>query len=257
VFGGYPRQRYDARLDTLGLAGRRLMPLAMRLAGRHPSPRLLRRLEMHPSLERQLDWGRVFLPEEIDSLATIPLPDEAALAALHDPIAAIWHKMASCDPVNARLWGDLALFLPGDLLPKVDRMSMAHSLEVRVPFLDNELVTYLAALPGHLKVGLRRGKLLLRRAVSGLLPSAAVHRRKQGFDVPVAAWLRGGLRETLLDSLSPEAVQRRGLFRPEAVGQLLRQHLTEGHDHGERLWALLALELWMQRALDRTPGVAA
>jgi asparagine synthase (glutamine-hydrolysing) len=254
VFGGYPRQRYDVWLDRLGAAGRRALPVAMRLAGRRPSDRLRQRLLMASSLERQLDWGRVFLPAEIDALAERTLPGEAALGVLHAPTAARWREAAAADALNARLLADLELFLPGDLLPKVDRMSMAHSLEVRVPYLDNELVAFLGTVPGRLKVGHRQGKLLLRQAVSGLLPRAAVHRRKQGFDVPVGAWLRGPLRGPLEDALSPGAVRHRGLFRPAVVERLLQEHQARARDHGEKLWCLLALELWMQGTLDRPPG---
>ncbi|HPS76842.1 MAG TPA: asparagine synthase (glutamine-hydrolyzing) [Thermoanaerobaculaceae bacterium] len=257
VFGGYPRQRFDTLLDRLGPVGRAALPRALRMSGHRVSSRLRERLDMPPGLGRQLHWSRCFLPDALDALVAEPLPGEASLAELYAPLAARWAERAAADPLNARLATDLELFLPGDLLPKVDRMSMAHSLEVRVPYLDHVVTDLVLALPGQVKVGLRSGKLVLRRAARQWLPAGLVGRRKQGFDVPVAAWLRGPLREPLGDLLGEASVRRRGLWRPEAVARLVREHLEGTRDHGEKLWCLLALEGWMRTAIDRLPGTAA
>ena len=251
IFGGYERQRYDLWLDRLGRVGRRLLPLAMRLAGRTASSRLRKRLRMPPGLERQLDWSRVFTPDALEELTTQPLPPETQLLNLYADLAGRWKAMARSDAFNARLETDRVIFLPGDLLPKVDRMSMAHSLEVRVPYLDNDLVDWVLPLPGRLKANGRQGKLLLRRLAASVLPSGAAGRRKQGFDVPISVWLRGPLREALTDYLSEGTMRRRGLFRPGSVTTLVREHLEGRADHGEPLWLLLAYEGWQQRVLDR------
>jgi asparagine synthase (glutamine-hydrolysing) len=256
VFGGYERQRYDVWIDRIGSWGRSLMPLAMKLVGAKPSPRLVKRLSMPPGLARQLDWSKVFTSEAVDALAAEPLPDEADLLGLYGGAAARWHQRVRTDPLNARLATDREIFLPGDLLPKVDRMSMAHSLEVRVPYLDNELVDWVLALPGELKVNSRRGKLLLRAVAASVLPQAVSRRPKRGFDVPISAWLRGSLKDPLIDCLSEGAVRRRGLFRPETVTRLVDEHLSGAADHGEPLWLLLALEGWQRRSLDRIDEVA-
>ncbi|HPW54131.1 MAG: asparagine synthase (glutamine-hydrolyzing) [Thermoanaerobaculaceae bacterium] len=256
IFGGYPRQRYDTLLDRLGRVGRSAVPWGLRLAGRPVTTRLQSRLRMAPGLGRQLHWSRVFLAEELDALCREPLADERCLDALHAPLAERWRSRAAADPVNARLLTDLELFLPGDLLVKVDRMSMAHSLEVRVPYLDNAVADLLLALPGGLKVGTRVGKRILRRYAKSVLPPQVAARRKQGFDVPVAAWLRGPLREPLCDLLGEASVRRRGLWRPDAVQSLVREHLESTRDHSEKLWCLLALEGWMRAALDTPRGVA-
>jgi asparagine synthase (glutamine-hydrolysing) len=253
IFGGYDRQRFDAWMDRLGGWGRRLAPGALKLAGRAPSARLRQRLRMRPGLGRQLDWSRVFAADEIDALAREPLPDEARMLALHAELARRWHDRARVDPINARLATDRELFLVGDLLPKVDRMSMAHSLEVRVPYLDNELAEFVLDQPGWRKVRGRQVKWMLRRLATRVLPEGAGDRRKQGFDVPVADWLRGPLREAMTDYLAESAVRERGLFRPAAVAAMLREHLRGEADHGERLWSLMALEGWMQATLDRRP----
>jgi asparagine synthase (glutamine-hydrolysing) len=256
LFGGYPRQRYDVALDRIGPLGRRLLPPLLAVTGRSVSPRLRRRIAMPPGLARQLDWSRVFEPEAIDELAMAPLPTEDALLEAHGDLARDWERRAASDPVNARLEADRALFLPGDLLPKVDRMSMAVSLEVRVPYLDEDLADYVLALPGAHKVGLNEGKKVLRRVARRLLPAQILRRPKQGFDVPIGAWLRGSLREPMTDLLSEAAVRRRGLFRPEVVGRWVREHLADEPGRGEALWLLLALEGWMSRVLDARGGAA-
>jgi asparagine synthase (glutamine-hydrolysing) len=254
VFGGYPRQRFDTVLDRVGNAAATVIPAALRVLGGKASARLKQRLRMPPSLERQLHWGRVFSEDEIDALAGSDLPGEDAITALHREQSERWSRTREQDRWNARLEADRELFLPGDLLPKVDRMSMAHSLEVRVPYLDEDLVDFMLQLPGRWKLGPLRGKLLLKKLAARHLPASIVHRRKQGFDVPIGGWLRGALRERLLDTLSAEAVGRRGLFRPQRVEAWIREHLNGEADHGERLWLLMALEGWQSGVLDRATG---
>jgi asparagine synthase (glutamine-hydrolysing) len=250
IFAGYPRQHYDALIDRLGPLGRAAVPAAMKMAGRAPSERLEQRLKMKPGLARQLDWSRVYTAEQIDALVTEPLPAEEELFTRYGDLVERWERVAAADPLNARLETDRELFLPGDLLPKVDRMSMVHSLEVRVPYLDHEVVDWMLRLPGRFKAGGSQGKLLLRRFSGLVLPKELVARRKQGFDVPISGWLRGPLREPLTDLLSEATLRRRGLFRATAVGRMLREHLEEEADHGERLWLLMALEGWSRQGLD-------
>jgi len=245
IFGGYARQRYDVGLDRLGTAGRRLLPIVLRMAGRRPSDRLQRRLRMAPGLERQLDWGRIFSADEIDDMAVAPPVSEEAMLSSYSELAARWLELAASDPVNGRLATDRETFLPGDLLPKVDRMSMAHSLEVRVPYLDHEVVDLVLPLPGRFKQSLRRDKILLREAAADLLPPSAAARPKRGFEVPIGAWLRGPLRPALFDLLSWETVSRQGLLQPQRVGRLVDEHLGGQMDHGRALWALVVLSAWL------------
>ncbi len=256
LFGGYPRQHYDVWIDRLG-AGARLLPSLLRIVGRPVSDRLVRRLGMPPGLRRQLDWSTVFTRSRLLAIAKDPLPTEEDALALHDGLARRWSELARKDPLNARLAVDRELFLAGDLLPKVDRMSMAHSLEVRVPYLDHEVADWLIPLPGTLKADLRRNKKLLRRVTRKVLPPSVASRPKRGFDVPVSGWLRANLREALTDYLDEATVKRRGLFRPEAIGAMVREHLTGAADHGERLWLLTSLEGWQQTVLDRVREIPA
>jgi asparagine synthase (glutamine-hydrolysing) len=247
IFGGYARQRYDVALDRIGGVGRRLLPAAMLLAGKKTSARFARRLRMTPGLERQLDWGRLFSGEEIERLVETPPVDEAAIHGPYAELGRRWLEWADFDPVNGRLEADRCAFLPGDLLPKVDRMSMAHSLEVRVPYLDNEVVDLVLALPGRFKQSLRRDKILLREVASSLLPEAGFLRRKRGFEVPIGAWLRGPLRPALTELLSPTKVSGSGVLRPAEVTRLVDEHVAEGHDHGRTLWSLMVLTRWLDR----------
>jgi asparagine synthase (glutamine-hydrolysing) len=126
-------------------------------------------------------------------------------------------------------------------------MSMAHSLEVRPPFLDHRIVEFAAALPIDMKVRGSKLKFLLKELMRDKLPPAILARRKEGFDIPAHDWLRGGLRPLLLETLAPEAVRRTGLFRAEAVEQSIRVHLERRANLGYHLWGLLTLFLWMKR----------
>ncbi len=247
IFGGYARQRYDVAIDRLGRVGRRILPAALRLAGRPASPQLVHRLRMEPGLTRQLDWGRVFSEAEIAAMTTASPASEDEMMAPYEGLARRWREFAAADAVNGRLEADRETFLPADLLPKVDRMSMAHSLEVRVPYLDNEVVDLVLALPGRLKQRLRRDKILLRTAAAELLPSSTASRRKQGFEVPIGAWLRGPLRPAMLDLLSSARLRRQGVLRAAAVEPLIEDHLDEERDQGRQLWTLMVLSHWLDR----------
>ena len=130
-------------------------------------------------------------------------------------------------------------------------MSMAHALEVRVPLLDHRLVELALSFPPQWKVGWRRGKRILRAAHRDLLPEESWRQPKRGFDIPAAEWLRGDLRETAADYLLSGAGRAHGLVSPEAVERLWRQHQMGVQDHARRLWALLMLEVWIQRISAR------
>ncbi|WP_327588941.1 asparagine synthase (glutamine-hydrolyzing) [Nonomuraea sp. NBC_00507] len=138
---------------------------------------------------------------------------------------------------------DIATYLPGDLLVKVDITVMANSLEARSPFLDHHLLEWAAGLPISLKVRNNETKLLLKRAVRPWLPREILEYPKQGFGVPLASWLRGELRDLAFDVLTDATARDRGLFRPAVVRNLLHRHIA-GADHSVRLWTLLQLELW-------------
>ena len=141
-------------------------------------------------------------------------------------------------------------YLQDDILVKVDRASMACSLEVRAPFLDVELVDFLGGVPSRLKLRRLRTKHLLKRAMGGLLPSGIEARPKKGFGVPVARWFKGELRDALQDELSPERIRRQGIFHPVEVQRLVSEHLGGRRDHRKALWTLFMFQLWHQRWIE-------
>jgi len=156
---------------------------------------------------------------------------------------------------NLRRGGDLGRFLEfdqryylaDDILYKVDRISMAHSLEVRPPFLDDRVVDFANRLPDDYRLRGSESKYLLRRLMQNKLPQSVLHRSKIGFDIPIHEWFRGVLRPLLLETLSEEAVTASGLFRWPYVRKLLDDHLERRANLGYHLWGLLVLFLWMKR----------
>lgn len=153
-------------------------------------------------------------------------------------------------PLHRMLYVDTKLWLPDFLLFRGDKLSMAHSLEARVPLLDHKLVEYAASLPPHSKVrGLTR-KYLLRQAARKYLPRAIIDRPKKGFPIPVSQWLRREVRPLARDLLSSDTIERRGLFDVRCVQRLLNEHESGFADHGLLLWGLMGLELWHRLYLD-------
>jgi asparagine synthase (glutamine-hydrolysing) len=152
---------------------------------------------------------------------------------------------------------DAATYLPGDLLPKADIASMAHSLELRSPLLDRRVFELGLALPERLKQRGREGKIALRRAFAAELPASVASRGKAGFGVPLAAWFRGELEPLARGVLLDERARSRGFFRTDAVAQLLDDHVAERADNGHRLWTLVMLELWQRAHVDAPVSAAA
>jgi asparagine synthase (glutamine-hydrolysing) len=147
------------------------------------------------------------------------------------------------------LYADTKTYLQ-ELLMKQDQMSMAASIESRVPFLDHKLVEFTARLPQHLK--LRRGwttKYILRQSMKDVLPAQILSRKKMGFPVPVGAWFRGAYRGILEEYVLGERARARGLFEPAYVRELVARHAA-GENHTERLWSLVNVEIWLRQFMD-------
>jgi asparagine synthase (glutamine-hydrolysing) len=176
--------------------------------------------------------------------------DEArpAIGALASP--GLLLGPAAGDGISGLQALDIDTYLPGDLLPKSDIASMAHSLELRSPLLDHRVVELGLALPDRLKQRGREGKIALRRAFSDLLPETVASRGKSGFGLPLAAWFRGELKPLAHDALLDDRARARGWFRMDAVERLLREHESGAADNGHRLWALVMLELWQREHVD-------
>jgi asparagine synthase (glutamine-hydrolysing) len=158
--------------------------------------------------------------------------------------------------IDRLLLADLVTYLPDNNLAKVDRASMACSLEVRAPFLDVELVEFLGRVPSRLKLRGFTTKYLLKRAMRDVLPQGIATRPKKGFGIPVAAWLKNDLREVLLDELSPARLRHQGIFDAPEVERLVREHLDGRHDHRKPLWTLLVFQLWHRRYVEAVEPVA-
>ena len=165
--------------------------------------------------------------------------------------------------IDRYLTVDQNYYLPDDILYKTDRMSMAHSVEVRPPFLDPRIVDFAAGLPQGLKIRGFTQKYVLRELMRGKLPASVLNRPKTGFDIPTHDWFRGPLRGLLLETLSEDAVHATGIFDARAIDSLIRDHMERRTNIGYHLWGLLTLFLWMKRwrvvvpPLAETPATAA
>ena len=153
------------------------------------------------------------------------------------------------DLLNRQLHADFKLFLADDILVKVDRMSMATSLEARAPFLDKDVVELAFRMPGSVKLRGYRRKHILKQAMADKLPSRILNRRKEGFSIPMKNWLRGELRPLMESLLSRERIEARGLFEWPAVERRLREHLEGGKNHAHQLFPLMVFERWAEEFL--------
>ncbi|HME69950.1 MAG TPA: asparagine synthase-related protein, partial [Myxococcota bacterium] len=194
-----------------------------------------------------LALARLFAAEQKGRL--VPWMGDAMEAGLHR-MRDLRAMACGRDELDTRLRVDLLLGLPDDMLTKVDRASMAHGLEVRVPFLDHRVVEYAAALPSRLKLRGARSKIALLEVFGAELPARVRRRAKAGFDAPIGAWLRGPLRSLVRDTLAPGPVARAGWLSTEAVQELILDHETGRADHAWRVWSLLVLQRWLERWAD-------
>ncbi len=203
----------------------------------------------YPVAERHQRWMGSFAAEERAAvLATRVREDVAARGASEI------EQFADVDPLNQVLLLDMRLYLENDILVKLDRASMAASLEARVPLLNNDFVQYATGLPLDLKLRGRRSKFLFRRAMRGILPDSILKRPKKGFGIPVADWFRGPLKDQLLSVLSTERIRSAGFFDPEVVGRLVGDHLAGSRDNRKQLWTLFAFAMWHEGYARGTPA---
>ncbi len=261
IFGGYEWQRRY-------LMTRRFQALPLSIRRRLPSLAAFRGPVRYRAGQEKL---RNFLldaalPAEDGYLRRLTLFDARAREALYSPDlqrtlngwdsqAALryWlQRLPATDFRNRMLYADTHFYCPEDCLTKVDRMSMAWSLEARVPLLDHTLVEFMASVPPDLKLRGLTSKYLFRRAVRDLLPGPLLVKRKQGFSIPLGRWLRGPLHDALRDSLLGVRARQRGWLRTDLIQRMLDQHATGERDHAHRLWALLALELWAREYVDKS-----
>lgn len=259
LLGGYETYVADLLAQRAGGLARALRPLAERLpsgSGRVPLDYKLKRFTRGahlPPLERHHAWKEIFSPD-----ARAELLDGRASGA--DPLAEHRRRFAETEGAEllARLQDvDVGLYLADDLLVKTDRMSMTHSLEARVPFLDPAVAELAFALPTACKVRGFAKKRLLRRALEPLVPPEIVRGRKRGFSIPAAAWLRGELEPFAREVLSPERMRAQGWFDPAAVQAVLDAHVAGREDLSRQLWGLMSFSLWHDGLAAAPPAPAA
>jgi asparagine synthase (glutamine-hydrolysing) len=196
--------------------------------------------------EAHFFWNGTFSPEQRAQIC--PELNGRGLRRLVDEL-----RLPAHDVVGRYLAVDQTYYLADDILYKTDRMSMAHSLEVRPPFLDHRIVEFAAGLPQRLKIRGMKQKYLLKELMRGRLPEMVLNRKKSGFDIPTHDWFRGVLRGLLMDTLTPEAIRATGIFNVAAVERLIRDHMERRVNIGYHLWGLLTLFLWMRRWKVETP----
>ena len=192
-------------------------------------------------------WVTFFNDEERDALLTEDVKADLRSCGYEDEAVAYRRDAPSDNGLERNLYVDSKLYLPDDILIKVDLMSMAHSLEARVPFLDRDFVAFTEGLPGGLKLKALTSKYILKRSMSGLLPEETLRRGKYGFSIPLKNWLRNELKEFVLETLSERKIREIGIFNYPFVDRTVQEHLAGRRDNSRRIWALLVFELWYRR----------
>jgi len=201
---------------------------------------------------RYLDAIRFFSADEKPSLLSGDVTRQLDGPEPETRLAAHFERYARLPWPSQMMRFDAETYLPEDVLTKVDRMSMAHSIESRVPLLDNEVIDFASSLPASMKIKGERRKHVLKEVAATLLPAEILNRRKQGFGVPLGTWFRGNLRELFSDTLLSAASLQRGYFQPLFVRQLVDEHVSGKRDHTLRLWQLVVFEKWHQEYVDQS-----
>ena len=261
LFGGYTRYQVDRKRSNLSRLPRvvrekMMRPVSENLPHGAWGRNYLRNVSLDP-LDRYIDSISIFTELNKRSLYTEDfergLPNGPVGALMFRNLASSVDTGDSLDPL---LYLDSKTYLPGDILTKVDRMSMAASLEARVPLLDHKLIEFVTSIPASLKMKGLETKYLFKRAMRGIVPSEILNRPKQGFGVPMQEWINRQLRGRIHETLTDSRTRGRGLFDPAYVKLLLDEHERDRRDHSPALWALLMLELWHRRFVDSTSANA-
>ncbi len=251
LFGGYETYTADLLAGRVAPLARLARPFVERLPSSssrvsldYKAKRFVRAAHL-PPLERHHGWKEIFSPDVRSALT--------GRRSTYDPVdllRASWTDTSGADELARLQAVDLHTYLIDDLLVKTDRMSMAHSLEARVPFLDTQVADLALALPSRLRARGMRKKILLRRAAEPWLPQEIVSGRKRGFSIPAAAWLRGELQPFARDVLAEAPLRRQGFFDPVTVTRILDDHVARREDNSRQLWGLLSFTLWYERHVE-------
>jgi asparagine synthase (glutamine-hydrolysing) len=255
LFAGYTRYITDRKRSAFTRLPRALrhglmQPLSHRLPHNTWGRNFLNNVALDP-LDRYIDSVSIFTSLNKPLLYT---DDFNQLLNNGNSAAMRFRHYAACvhsrEPLDSLLYLDSKTYLPGDILTKVDRMSMAVSLETRVPLLDHKLIEFVTRIPSSLKMKGLETKHIFKEAVRDFVPPEILNRPKQGFGVPIQEWINNQLRERIAGTLTETRTRQRGFIEPHYVGVILDEHERGRRDHSAQLWSLFILELWHRTFLD-------
>jgi asparagine synthase (glutamine-hydrolysing) len=261
LFAGYTRYVVDRRRSHLSRLPRMvreglMQPLSDRLPHGAWGRNYLRNVSLDP-IDRYIDSISLFTELNKSSLYSEEFQRQLGGESWGDEMFRRYAASVNTgNSLDSLLYLDSKTYLPGDILTKVDRMSMAVSLEARVPLVDHKLIEFVTRIPASLKMKATSTKHIFKRAVRGLVPDEILLRPKQGFGVPIQEWINKGLRERIRETLTEKRTRERGLFEARYVHVILEEHARGRRDHSPALWALLMLELWYRRFVDRASNNA-
>jgi asparagine synthase (glutamine-hydrolysing) len=252
LFAGYARyagERYSPYFHYVpSWMGGMLRTASQRLPGLRRGKIAIGALTIRDEAQRFSNWFPLFADDaKRELLAHQPRSIQEGVAKVYS------EHLAHCDaksPVDRMLYVDTKLWLPDFLLLRGDKLTMANSLEGRVPFLDHKLVEFAASLPADMKLQGSERKYLLKKVARQLIPKTIIDRKKQGFPIPIEKWLRNEARSVMEDLLSPELLRRRGLFSEKYVERIKREHVSGYSNHANRLWGLMSIEMWLRKFVD-------
>jgi asparagine synthase (glutamine-hydrolysing) len=257
LFGGYDAYRAQELAAKFSWMGDTLMPAAAAVAAALPPTEKKKGLinkfkrftlgaTQAPEDLGHYRWMVYLSPRAKRRLFTPRLHDAITNADVYRPVRDALSRFGHDDLLNRQLYTDLSLYLADDILVKVDRMSMATSLETRAPFLDVDVMELAFSMPGHLKIRDGTSKWILKRAMQGVLPDRILTRRKEGFSIPIKNWLRRELQPLMRSILSEDRMASRGLFEPREVTRLIESHVAGRENHAHTLFPLMVFERWCQ-----------
>jgi asparagine synthase (glutamine-hydrolysing) len=264
VFAGYPRQlamKIAGAFDPVPALLRRplMKALALTLPGGLPGKltaplRNAKKFARSAGLdfeERYLGYGTYFTDDAKQKLYSDEMRKQARDLDAYSTHRRYFSRVQNAAPLNRLLYVDLKTFLPCLNLMTTDKTSMATNLEVRVPFLNREMIELAARMPPELKLHGFKRKYILKRSMEKLLPHDVIWRKKAGFGAPIRSWLRGALRPLVDEMLSEEVIKNRGLFQPGEVKRLIETNLSGREDFSLQIFQLLNLEIWQRQFIDQ------
>ncbi|NJM52036.1 MAG: asparagine synthetase B, partial [Blastocatellia bacterium] len=263
IFAGYPRQeamQIANKLDFIPTAIRRPLMKTLDsmlyggLKGKYTAPlRNAKKFAKSAALDfenRYLGFGTYFTDEMKQALYSEDLRGNATKFDAYSYHKDFFEKCKNDSSLNRLLYVDFKIFMPALNLDTTDKTSMAANLEVRVPFLNHELVELSAKIPTNLKINGIKRKYILKKAAESLLPKEVIYRKKAGFSAPIRSWIRTSLRPMIDDLLSEETIKRRGLFDANEVQRIISLNQSGKEDYNLQVFQLLNLEIWMRQFLD-------